>query len=183
MTGRLGPSMIPKVLCQILLDIYIYIYIYRPKFTLRKLEQLFRWLHLTPEILILNIWTRAWFWLCRRFIPKCLEATKILRVFFLVFPHHIYTHTHTCKCCWITQALCEEDIRPWVWVWSPEDDDGLVTSFILVGLCLSVREERERERESSSFGLTFWGTFTRCYYDQGVHFVLELHATTFPPVF
>jgi hypothetical protein len=30
----------------------------------------------------------------------------------------------------------------------PEDDDGLVTSFILVGLCLPVRGGRERERES-----------------------------------
>jgi hypothetical protein len=57
--------------------------------------------------------------------------------------HHTHTHVSKC-CCWFTQALCEEDIRPWVWVWVLEDDDELVTSFILVGLCLPVRGERER---------------------------------------
>jgi len=72
-------------------------------------------------------------------------------------------------------------------VWLLEDDDDeLVTSFILVGLCLPVRGERERERERESQvhlvshfeehspGVTMTREFI---------FVLELHGTTFPPVF
>jgi hypothetical protein len=69
-------------------------------------------------------------------------------------------------------------------VWLPEDDDELVTSLILVGLCLPVREGRERERESQVNLVSYFEehspgvTMTREF-----HFVLELHATTFPPVF
>ncbi len=72
-------------------------------------------------------------------------------------------------------------------MWLLEDDDGLVTSFILVGLCLPVRgereKERERERESQVHLVSHFEehspgvTMTREFI-----FVLELHATTFPPV-